>query len=120
MSKFKHSTTRSPVTERHSPPVGDYTATATSVAFDPEYFDDDMIVVEYTLEADSGETFTFTERFPNIDTCERTVAFDNYLQENGIANGIDGIVGHVERVQLRKQIVRGRTYVNITHRDFVA
>lgn len=100
-------------------PVGDYTATAVSVDYDPDYADDAMIVVTYRLQDDVGNTFSFSERFVNATDNPRTAEFLDYLQENGVVDGIDGIVGHVERVQLRKQLVHGHTYVNITHREFL-
>ena len=75
--------------------------------------------LHYKLNCD-GDEVEYAEFFLNDTSNDRTDKLDRYLQENGIfINSPEDLVGLEEVLTLEKQTRDGRSYLNVTDREFV-
>jgi len=102
--------------------LGTHDSVVTDICYDSDYADNDAFRVNYHITTDDGETFDYSEIFYNNEQNERTKAFWDYLEANGInVDNMEAFNGCRERVTIKKRIDRYNVArPSIVYREFVA
>ena len=97
---------------------GTYRSTVTAVEYAEEYCEGKAIKISYALTDKNSKNFSFSEIFYIGTRYERTRAFCEYLEENGIpADNPDEFVGCTEELVLKRS-TRGK-FLTIESRRFL-
>ena len=98
-------------------PIGDYDSIVTDAGEAKDYKKDSAIRIHYLLTNSAGEQFTYSEVFFLKPLTDRTVAFDKYLEKNGVAN-LGAFIGCHEKVVIRRD-TKG-PFRTIDEREFIS
>ncbi len=116
---FNRATTKKKTT--NDIPVGKPIGKITDVVETEGYVKGDAFTIKYELIYDNGKVYEHSEVFINDLDNPRTAAFEKHLTDNGIVfDDLDELVGITERLTVQKQVRNGRTFTNITEREFIS
>ena len=111
---------RSNSTKQKTAKPGNHPSKVVKVSGADGYAEGEAFWLHYELDCD-GKVVEYKEFFLNDTTNHRTDELDLYLKKNGIIiNNPEELVGLQEVLTLEKQARDGRSYLNVTKREFVA
>ena len=100
--------------------AGTYTGKVLSVKEPEAYVPGDRIVIKYALTDKMGNVFQYEETFLLRRINERTVEFDEYLEQNGV-KFIDDFVGCEEELVIKLETTsRGESLPTIVSRKMLS
>lgn len=98
---------------------GIYDGVITDVVEAEGFFPGEAFVLVYKLNVDNG-TYLYRETFMSNREDERTEALISAMEEYGFSMpDLDVLIGQKVRLDLRKQQVGTRVYLNVYKREFI-
>ena len=108
-------------TSKRSAPPGVYDSVLVHIEPAPGYVPGDGYLFTYQLTSEkTGQRFEKTETFLNDSCNERFITIVDEVTNGGFElSDVEDLLGLHERVTLAYEAVRGRSYLNITEREFI-